>query len=97
MDTRFAGPPPWYAGEAEREVELGLSASRNNTLLWQARGEILARRRQWDEFYALYAGELSARRLRGPLVVENMFPQPRQDVLGRLVAERAEAPARAPR
>lgn len=77
-------------GDAEREVELGLSASRNNTLLWQARGEILARRREWDEFYALYEGELSARRLRGPLVVKNMFPQPRQDVLGRLVEARAE-------
>ena len=83
-------------GEAEREVAIGLSASRNNVLLWQARGEILARRRQWDEFYALFEGELSARRLRGPLVVKNMFPQPRQDVLGRLVAERAEDHAAPP-
>lgn len=79
--------------EAERSVELGLAACRNNPLLWRGRAEIAARRERWDEFYGLVEGELAVRRDRGPFVVKNMFPQPRRDVLGRLVEERPAQPS----
>ena len=59
-------------------------------MLGRGRAEIAARQGRWDEFYALVEGELAARRAPGPLVVRNMFPQPRQEVLGRIVAGRLD-------